>query len=224
MLTGNLSEAPGPDFAQDLTDAGVAAIFIGVLQKCSAQKADRRPKDALELARLLRELIAKPTEPNPARALVRPFAEQNLELGNQKRERQQESVKQEEQSERFEKQSQARTALEGPRSLMYICAWVHLLLVGLGMLVLAGAFFFTKNSGGLWDLLLVLSVGATPALANGMSVLAANRIEKLRNYSACVFGSITMMFGGLLCFVGVPIGIYCLVMLFRREIREAFDS
>ncbi len=56
MLTGRLSEAPGIDAAEDLQDGGVSAGLIALITKCVANKPDRRPKDATDLAEKLTEL------------------------------------------------------------------------------------------------------------------------------------------------------------------------
>ncbi|HEV3437127.1 MAG TPA: protein kinase [Gemmata sp.] len=56
MLTGRLSEAPGIDAAEDLQDGGISAGLIALITKCVANKPDRRPKDATELAEKLAEL------------------------------------------------------------------------------------------------------------------------------------------------------------------------
>ncbi|MDB5308173.1 MAG: pkn1 6 [Gemmataceae bacterium] len=66
MVTGRLDQGPGIDAAEDLRDAGAGDGFILLLTKCVAQKPDRRPKDAGELAEKLDELrraapVMKPT-------------------------------------------------------------------------------------------------------------------------------------------------------------------
>jgi serine/threonine protein kinase len=53
MLTGHLAQGAGPDFADDLRDAGASEELIALLGKCVAQKPERRPKDAGEVLRLL---------------------------------------------------------------------------------------------------------------------------------------------------------------------------
>ena len=60
MMTGRLDQAPGIDAAEDLQDAGAGAELIALLTKCVAQKAERRPKDAAELAEKVAGL--KPTQ------------------------------------------------------------------------------------------------------------------------------------------------------------------
>ena len=63
VLTGNLNQGAGPDFADDLRDAGATEELIALLGRCVAQKADRRPKDATELAEKLRDLKPPPKTP-----------------------------------------------------------------------------------------------------------------------------------------------------------------
>lgn len=55
MLTGDLNLAPGIDAAEDLRDAGAGEPLIALLTRCVAQKPNRRPKDAAELAEKLAE-------------------------------------------------------------------------------------------------------------------------------------------------------------------------
>jgi serine/threonine protein kinase len=59
LLTGRLDQAPGIDAADDLRDAGVGEPLIGLLSRSVAQKPDRRPRDAAELAEKLAE-VKKP--------------------------------------------------------------------------------------------------------------------------------------------------------------------
>jgi WD40 repeat protein len=50
MLTGRLDQGAGPDFADDLREFGAAEGLVALLTRCVATKAERRPKDARELA------------------------------------------------------------------------------------------------------------------------------------------------------------------------------
>jgi serine/threonine protein kinase len=56
MLTGQLSHGVGPDFAEDLSEAGVDGELIDLLRRCTAQKVERRPKDAGDVADCLARL------------------------------------------------------------------------------------------------------------------------------------------------------------------------
>jgi serine/threonine protein kinase len=70
MMTGRLTDSPGIDAAEDLTDIGASTGFIALITKCVASKPERRPKDGAEVAERLAELKAgrataetkKPTE------------------------------------------------------------------------------------------------------------------------------------------------------------------
>ncbi len=53
MLTGTLTHGAGPDFAEDLRDAGASEDLISLLGSCVAQKIERRPADARVLEKLL---------------------------------------------------------------------------------------------------------------------------------------------------------------------------
>jgi serine/threonine protein kinase len=53
MLTGKLDAAPGFDADDDLCDAGTPDDLIALIGRCIARKAERRPKDATEVAEVL---------------------------------------------------------------------------------------------------------------------------------------------------------------------------
>ena len=56
MLTGHLGQGCGTDFEDDLREVGANDELIRVLKRCTAQKPDRRPRDAAELAAALASL------------------------------------------------------------------------------------------------------------------------------------------------------------------------
>jgi serine/threonine protein kinase len=56
LLTGHLTQGAGPDFADDLRDAGAGPELIALLGACVAQRPDRRPTDAVALADQLAKL------------------------------------------------------------------------------------------------------------------------------------------------------------------------
>jgi serine/threonine protein kinase len=60
MITGQVDQGVGSDFADDLRDAGVGEELIALLGRCVANKPDRRPKDAAELAEQLAALTKQP--------------------------------------------------------------------------------------------------------------------------------------------------------------------
>jgi serine/threonine protein kinase len=66
MITGQVNRGAGPDFADDLRDAGVGEALIALLGRCVATKAEKRPKDAVELAEQLAALTKQPTVAVPA--------------------------------------------------------------------------------------------------------------------------------------------------------------
>jgi formylglycine-generating enzyme required for sulfatase activity len=72
MFTGHLAQGAGPDFADDLRDAGASEDVIAVLGRCVAQKPERRPRDAGELWDMLsrvsrgKEVAPPPAIPAPA--------------------------------------------------------------------------------------------------------------------------------------------------------------
>jgi serine/threonine protein kinase len=56
MLTGQLGQGVGPDFAEDLLETGVVPDLVDLLRRCTAQRIDRRPRDAAEVAAALAAL------------------------------------------------------------------------------------------------------------------------------------------------------------------------
>ena len=50
LLTGQVDQAPGPDFVEELRDAGATEELISLLGQCVARDASKRPADAQELA------------------------------------------------------------------------------------------------------------------------------------------------------------------------------
>ncbi|MFO0881379.1 MAG: protein kinase [Gemmataceae bacterium] len=87
MLTGHLTQGAGPDFAEDLREAGAEESLIELLGRCVAQKPDRRPKDARELSERLASLaspkaqgpIPDPPATKPAQSPVSSPTSQRVE-------------------------------------------------------------------------------------------------------------------------------------------------
>ncbi|MFO0878199.1 MAG: serine/threonine-protein kinase [Gemmataceae bacterium] len=52
MLTGDLAQGPGPDFADELRDLGLGDDLITLLGRCVAKRVETRPASAVELRRL----------------------------------------------------------------------------------------------------------------------------------------------------------------------------
>jgi tRNA A-37 threonylcarbamoyl transferase component Bud32 len=65
MATGRLDQAPGIDAAEDLREAGIGDGLVALLSRCVAQKPERRPRDAHELAGRLAELLGAARETVP---------------------------------------------------------------------------------------------------------------------------------------------------------------
>ena len=66
MLTAQLIRGVGPDFVEDLKELEIEEQLIQALRACTAQKAERRPRDAGEFADLLKKLMSTPTKkPEP---------------------------------------------------------------------------------------------------------------------------------------------------------------
>lgn len=65
IMTGHLDQGAGPDFADDLREAGAGEELVALLGKCVAQKADRRLASAVELKEQLTALAGKTATPPP---------------------------------------------------------------------------------------------------------------------------------------------------------------
>ena len=72
MMTGRLTEAPGIDAVDDLRESGVSDALTAMIAKCVASKAERRPKDAGELAEQLRGLSKSSSVPRSKPATDQP--------------------------------------------------------------------------------------------------------------------------------------------------------
>jgi hypothetical protein len=57
MFTGQVAQGVGPDFAEDLKEAGIPEAYVDLLRRCTAAKAERRPADGGGLIGELNELI-----------------------------------------------------------------------------------------------------------------------------------------------------------------------
>ncbi|MDB5310201.1 MAG: hypothetical protein JWO38_4403 [Gemmataceae bacterium] len=58
MLTGHLDQGAGPDFADDLREAGAGETLIALLGRCVAHNPSRRPNDAMVLGEELGRVAA----------------------------------------------------------------------------------------------------------------------------------------------------------------------
>jgi serine/threonine protein kinase len=67
MLTCQMTQGVGPDFIHDLTERAVEQGLIDLVGRCCSQRADRRPKDAGEIAESLAKLnAANKSSPPPS--------------------------------------------------------------------------------------------------------------------------------------------------------------
>lgn len=66
MITGHVNRGAGPDFEDDLRDAGVGEDLIALLKSCVKRVPEQRPKDALDLAEKLAALTKQPPPPSPS--------------------------------------------------------------------------------------------------------------------------------------------------------------
>jgi serine/threonine protein kinase len=63
MLTGQMTQGGASDLADDLKEIGVSDRLIELLRRCTAAKAERRPKDAREVEAELAALLAPAGNP-----------------------------------------------------------------------------------------------------------------------------------------------------------------
>lgn len=70
MFTGQIAQGVGSDYAHDLRELGVPETLIDLIGRCTAQKQERRPQDAGEIAKALAAsqvaLAAAPSRGAPA--------------------------------------------------------------------------------------------------------------------------------------------------------------
>lgn len=70
LFTGRLDQGAGPDFADDLREAGISEGLIALLGRCVAHRVERRPADARTLAEELKKLpIPEVATPAPVLSL-----------------------------------------------------------------------------------------------------------------------------------------------------------
>jgi len=109
MLTGHLAQGAGPDFADDLNEAGAPASLIELLGKCVAQKAERRPKNVLEL-------LEKLQTPGPsATAVPVPVVVSQAELVRQRQVEEERRVAERQKADELAVQERQRRAEEEAR-------------------------------------------------------------------------------------------------------------
>ncbi len=58
----------------------------------------------------------------------------------------------------------------------------------------------------------------------GVTVIGASRMRLLTSYAWAMTATLCGMFLPIGCIIGLPVGIWCLVVLCRREVREAFGK
>ena len=81
--------------------------------------------------------------------------------------------------------------------------------------------YFTYMSGGLGILMALISLGVS-----GFIIWAALQMKDLRNWTLAVTASILAMIPciGPCCLIGIPIGIWSLVILMKPEVKAAFTG
>jgi serine/threonine protein kinase len=87
------------------------------------------------------------------------------------------------------------------------------------LIAIIGSFGGIDHTADVIALLFCLSSSAV----SGIAIPAALQMRKLRNHTFAVVGSIAVMYGACDCILaGVGIGIWCLIVLFKPEVKAAF--
>jgi hypothetical protein len=124
-----------------------------------------------------------------------------------------------------------RSAVQGPAIGLMVLGIIFLLyavfvlfwmLLGLGMSAAAGQLSAMNGaiSGirGIFSIFFNLTFG-------GLIVYGATQMRALRNYNMAMTASVVAMLPcGCCCIVGLPIGIWSLVVLLKPEVKAAFES
>jgi len=117
----------------------------------------------------------------------------------------------------------ARKSLRTPARGL-IAAGVLQLLFGLGLMVFAAP-AAARDSGNLLLGYVVLSVIAAFFMVPAAVVLlGATNMLKLRRHTLTVVASVIAALSGPGAVLGLPFGVWALVILYRREVREAFAA
>ena len=126
----------------------------------------------------------------------------------------------------------ARTQVKGPATgllVVGILNWLATPLVVLTVLLLG--FRSAEGPAGvpnvepstLLSILLFAAIGLVPAVLSTLMIVAALKMKRLRAYGLDTTASILAIISPV-CPIGLPIGVWALVVLSRREVRDAFAS
>jgi hypothetical protein len=230
----------GPELFAQLDTNGDGIIQPEELENFLRRQKEKEAQHQQELDRLqaearFRELEARKQQEIEETYLrqTREREEHQAELNRQVEEAQEQAEERRRQSDRANRQGGghqgelkvAPEVLQSAASGMLICGVLNLLTNGL--MILMDLYLVKPNlqpgqRDSMGDFMWMFS---TMAIASGISIVAAISMGKLLSYWLGILGSITIMWGGLgCCWAGIPIGIWCLIVLLRRDVREAFDS
>jgi serine/threonine protein kinase len=126
----------------------------------------------------------------------------------------------------------ARAQVKGPAIGLLVVGILNWLATPL--VVLAFVFWNLKSAPGhaggpdvepsiLLLLLLLAAIGLVPAVLSTLMIVAALKMKRLRAYGLAITASILAIISPV-CPIGLPIAVWALVVLSRREVRDAFAS
>jgi hypothetical protein len=128
--------------------------------------------------------------------------------------------------------SDPRDQVNLPATLLMVFAGIGIVLqiVGLLLRILGigiGAMSREVGPGGVAELMsgaIGIVAGILGILIGGFIIYAAMQMKELRGYPLAMAASIVSMVPCLspCCCIGLPIGIWCLVVLLRPEVKAAF--
>ena len=123
---------------------------------------------------------------------------------------------------------QARRQVQGPAIGLRVVGILSLIVPILWLLSdlyvaggLAPPTFRSAQSGPLANIQFAIVHVLVISLLSGLVIFAATKMMRLRAYGLAVVASMLAMISPL-CLIGLPIGIWALVVLSQRDVREAF--
>ncbi|MCA9147446.1 MAG: hypothetical protein KDB05_31930 [Planctomycetales bacterium] len=114
----------------------------------------------------------------------------------------------------------ARTSVEGPANSLAAVGGVVIIFSGLGFAI--NLFEFIES--GSPEVMIYSLVGTLVLMIPyGIVIFGATRMKQLKNYPLAIAASILAMLPcSACCILGLPVGIWSLVVLCNRDIRDAF--
>jgi phage FluMu protein Com len=119
-------------------------------------------------------------------------------------------------------QAWARTSVEGPAKWLAAVGGVVIIFSAIGLAINLPGFIRNGVAEGAIFLIIGRSVMVIPY---GIVIFGAIRMKQLKNYNLAIAASILAMLPcSACCILGLPVGIWSLVVLCNRDIRAAFQQ